>query len=58
MDGRGGRLGGLGVSAFGAVVGAGAQGWPPAIALTIAVFAWLTVDVGIWWWTHGKNAVR
>lgn len=57
-DARGGRLGSLGLLAFGALVWARARQWPPAVTLIAALAAWLAVDLLLWWWRYGKNADR
>jgi hypothetical protein len=52
-DARGGRLGSIGLIAFGVVVWAMASGFPPWLVLLVATLAWIVVDVGLWFIRFG-----
>ncbi len=54
-DARGARLGSLGLVAFGVVVCAAAQEWPPAVTLAAATVAWTMVDLGAWAIVYGTR---
>jgi len=57
-DARGGRLGSVGLIAFGAVLTLAAGRWPPVISLSAASAAWIAIDVGLWFLCYRKKRAR
>jgi hypothetical protein len=54
-DARGGRLGSVGLAAFGAIVAVTATRWPAALTLAAATVAWLFVNIALWFLCHRKD---
>lgn len=52
-DARGGRVGSIGLVAFGAIVWGAAPVLSPVVVLVLATLAWLAVDVGLWFVRFG-----
>lgn len=52
-DARGGRLGSIGLVAFGAIVWGLAPVLSPVWVLVLATLAWLAVDLGLWFVRFG-----
>lgn len=52
-DARGGRLGSVGLIAFGAIVWATAPVLSPVLVLVLASMGWLVVDLGLWFVRFG-----
>jgi len=55
-DARGGRLGSVGLVAFGLVVWTTATAWPPLFVLTVATLVWLLIDGGLWAIRYGRGS--
>lgn len=52
-DARGGRLGSIGLIAFGGIVWATAPVLSPVLVLVLAAIGWLVVDLGLWFVRFG-----
>jgi hypothetical protein len=55
-DARGGRLGSVGLVAFGLVVWTAATAWPPVSVLTVATLVWVLIDGGLWAIRYGRGS--
>jgi hypothetical protein len=53
-DARGGRLGSVGLIAFGLVVWVTATTWAPLAVLVVATLVWLLIDGALWAIRYGR----
>jgi hypothetical protein len=55
-DARGGRLGSVGLIAFGLIVWATATAWAPLAVLAVATLVWLLIDGALWAIRYGRGS--